>query len=809
MYNSKKGIVLFFGVFFLTFFSFYQIANAQAKKCKPCEQHWKYECDGNCPGILLDWWYEPCCTMRIWVKNSSQGESWQFCDAGAGAHYCSNICLPQPENLPKNPRWYDDPTKNNDASADKGNVNDTLPIVLDWEQVGWKDGGKYNSDGSLKLFAVPNYGVNSFYIEIDNPDNQLLHPEKVPNATYDTTKKILGKCVTNDFFNSRDDGLPCLFRTAKKDITYRVKACCTTDCKNCGPFVTWKFSTGDFPEMKAPLDPDWNGPKAVEGLAFKGLQVEWCKAWVTKKSPNDWAKSYQLMATSDEKGAGTQTCHPLLISNNQCRAENVLKDIVSGNIAETGEVTTKYPIQGRNDLALFTRDRLYAWKMKTCYDESSSSCSDYGQVWKFSTKHDPIGIPTLVTPANDPQGTQPVSLPVSLSATIPNGANSLIFEASFLNSDQKTTQNTVPNSGTPQSVKDLFDAPNLKADTEYKWRVMACSNFDSTDCDSYSSWFTFKTTGRAPKPESLSQTSGVPATFSWEAVPGAKSYVFSIFSSGTEVKSVILKDLALLSSPSYSLGYPDIDQSQSYKWKVRTCAHDDGTVCGAWSSEVNMDTTQLEKPKGKEPADNTTIYSRGLSQSLSWYSVPGATAYHYALVLVGSAGRPDCVQDTIERTVINPGDQTQLHCLGTYELTVHACLDVNCNSMGPANTWQFVLAQHLPGTKAALAVCGMGYDDPDTPWNERTTCEPKHVFLAAKVGLDFAIFKLAIWLLPILVLITGLIFYSSLKTPAIWQKVKTMWKYIAIGYGLLFLAWIIVGFILQIIGFPGLWWKIL
>jgi hypothetical protein len=36
-----------------------------------------------------------------------------------------------------------------------------------------------------------------------------------------------------------------------------------------------------------------------------------------------------------------------------------------------------------------------------------------------------------------------------------------------------------------------------------------------------------------------------------------------------------------------------------------------------------------------------------------------------------------------------------------------------------------------------------------------------------------------------------------------------MWKYIAIGYGLLFLAWIIVGFILQIIGFPGLWWKIL
>jgi len=286
---------------FLSLFSFCEIADAL--KC-PEDACYKCECfytaDGACGATLTDWACDKCCDGNPRECTQSTGAPWQLADTGAGSHHCTASCLSLPANLPKNPLWYDDPTKNNDPAANVGNTNDTLPIVLDWEQSAWKDGGKYNDDGSPKSMATSNYGANSFYIEIDNPDDQLLDPGKVANATYSAATKIFGKCLDHDYFNSRDDGAPCFFRAGKKNITYRVKACCAANCTDCAPFVPFSFSTGEFAEPKSPLDPDWNGPSAATGLAFKGLQLEWCKSWVTNVTPVDWAKSYELMVTSDE-----------------------------------------------------------------------------------------------------------------------------------------------------------------------------------------------------------------------------------------------------------------------------------------------------------------------------------------------------------------------------------------------------------------------------------------------------------------------------------------------------------------------------
>jgi len=67
---------------------------------------------------------------------------------------------------------------------------------------------------------------------------------------------------------------------------------------------------------------------------------------------------------------------------------------------------------------------------------------------------------------------------------------------------------------------------------------------------------------------------------------------------------------------------------------------------------------------------------------------------------------------------------------------------------------------------------------------------------------------LAFLLLPILALITGVVFYKSLGGPEIWGTIKTWWKYIGIGYALLFFAWVIVGILLSIFGFAGAWWKL-
>jgi len=804
IFDFNKTKLFFFSLIFFFDISYATTTLAQmpGEECVPCEQHKEYTCEGNCPGLLLDIWWEPCCTFRTWVKESSMGDPWQLCDAGGGTHSCQNVCLLKPENQPENPRWYDDQTKNNDAAADKGNKNNTLPIVLDWTLNSWKDGGGLNPDGSKKFGAVSNYGANSFYIEIDNPNDELFEPEKVSGATYDAEKKVLGKCLHGDYFNSVTDGNPCLFRSGKKDITYRVKACCTSDCTNCGPFVKWSFSTGDFPEPKSPMDPDWNGPKSTTGLSFKGLQVEWCKTWMTKVTPNQWAKSYRLNVTSDE--TGTQKCHPLLIKNNQCIDEDILLD------TSINEVTTKYPIKGRNDLALFTRDQTYFWKMKTCFDESSSQCSDYGQSWSLTPKTEPIGNSAATTPQDDPQGNQPVGLPLSLAWTAPDGSNSFIFETSFDISAQKTAWLTVPNSDTAENVKAKFDAPNLKADTEYKWRVKACSKFNSTNCDDWSPWFTFRTTGRPPKEDSLKQTTQIPVIFNWEAVPGAKSYVFTLYKTGQEIKSVIIDGESDLTKPTLTVGYPDIDQSQAYSWKIKTCAHANGTVCGEATADMPIRTAQLMPVENQQPANNSTIYASSLTHTVSWSAVPGAVAYLYTVALIEpAANNTECIQDVIEKTVRTTTDEIKIDCLGAYELTVTPCLDENCVSVGPNNVTKFVLAEQETANKQPLIVCGADYDDPSTPWLERESCQPKHVFLMGKVALDFALFKFAIWLLPILVLVTALIFYSSLKTPEIWAKIKTSWKAIGIGYAILILAWVIVGLILQAIGFPGMWWKII
>jgi len=60
-----------------------------------------------------------------------------------------------------------------------------------------------------------------------------------------------------------------------------------------------------------------------------------------------------------------------------------------------------------------------------------------------------------------------------------------------------------------------------------------------------------------------------------------------------------------------------------------------------------------------------------------------------------------------------------------------------------------------------------------------------------------------------MVAVTAGLFYAPFRTPELLDRVKTTWKAIGIGYLLLLFAWIIVGILLSLIGFKGLWWKIL
>ncbi len=785
-----KKILIFF-----VFFAFAGIAGAPAL-CMADTFNMSDTCDASVSGSggSVD-----CSSWQRGSKTNYKGIDVATC-------ICVNTCL----TTPANHYYYDDPV--NKTKQEEGNVK--LPVVLAWDEVpGWKitsgdyiwDWPAYPGASGKESATADIFAVRSYLLEIDNTNNDI-NDSKSAGGIY---RKIL---TTNEF-NPQELFYPCFFNSATT-YKWRVRPCCNADGSNCqleDNATWWTFTTSAAPEPIDPDDPDWNGSGGAASLSYDGMQIKWCKVYFQKTKK--YATSYKLNVTSDE--SGSQACHPLLELNGQCKDDDIFADAITGkvhSIIDTDGIS-KIPFpttnQGRQDHALFTRDRTYTWKLRTCYDEIARDCSDYGQKWTFSTKHDPIGVPTATSPKNNTAGNDLAPLPLSLSWTMPNGANSFVYETSFSGGAKNSGSSTVPNAKTGEDEKALFDADTMAADTVYQWRVKACSNYDSSNCDGWSEWFSFRTTGRPPKAGSLVSEGNIPITLSWESIDDAKSYNLSLQEAGSDAKIILLKGDEMMAAPEYAINYPVIDQGRTYYWKVQTCAHDDGTVCGDWSAENSFATGELDMPVGNSPTAGDTIYADQLTQELSWSEMSNAKAYHYILTLANSTDASDCDQDTIEGTTNKTSATVKMNCLGEYTLAVEACVDSQCQSVSPKGEWNFTLDQHEPQTKSSFAVCGASYDNPDTGWNERAACEPKHAAIMVKVILDFLLFKLSVFLMPFLIAATAFLYYSPFKTPDVIDKVKTAWKAIGIGYALLFCAWVIVGVILSIVGFSGLWWKIL
>jgi len=708
---------------------------------------------------------------------------------------CTNTCL----SVPLNHYYYNDPV-NKTRQSDENSL--TLPLVLAWDNVeAWqKEDGSYvwnwpayAGASGKETVTSKIFGVQSYVLEIDNTNNDLNDSQ--------STGGIFRRILKTNEFNPEKDFYPCFFNSATT-YKWRVRPCCNSDGSNCLPenqAPWWEFTTSPAPEPINPDDTNWNGSGNTNTVSFDGLQIKWCRVYFQKYKR--YATSYKLMVTSDESGG--QSCHPLLKMEGECKDEDIYAD------ATSGKVVTSYPVESRQDYAFFTRNRTYVWKMRTCYSDNANDCSDYGQAWTISTKTDPIGTPRADYPENDPAGNKLIGLPVKLSWSVPDGANSFIYETSFDSGEKKSATPNAPGSLSTASEKAVFDADNLQPNTQYKWRVRACSNFNSSNCDGWSEWFLFTTTGRPPKTESLSATSNIPADFVWEAVEGAKSYNFSLQKAGEDPVVTVLNTPKMLEKPEFTVNYPDIDQQTTYYWKIQTCAHDNGTACGEWSAENSITTSEITTPLAARPAAGETIYADQPYQTLSWSGINGSLAYRYTLTLANPAENSDCQQETIEGITTTTSKSLPMNCLGEYSLAVVACVDAQCQSVSPKGEWNFTLDQREPSSKNSLAVCGTGYDKPDTAWNEREECGPKHLALLIKVFLDFLLFKLSFFLLPILVLITGFLFYSPFGTPDLLGRVKTMWKAVGIGYALLLFGWLITGIILSLIGYQALWWKIL
>jgi len=835
-------------------------------------------------------------------------KSWQKCvsnttqssDDGYFSYFITGYCNKDCLSYVEQPKYYDDPEKPGIQTQGDNAAKIKLPVVLAWKDVpGFGDNSSTralcsgrdsdcNHSGPSPV-SGNGYGPITYRIQIwddsaSGIDNFNILPNRL-NSQPDiglvssgiedgvNGKKaffaVLSQSGEKSGFNSRTHGGLCFFNSTDT-YHWRVKACCDdagTSCKDYKPNEWWTFTASTAPELYNPLDSDWNGAKSVVE-SFKDIvpakePLKWCAAKLPKEyqienRPIQYAKSYQLTVTSNEKndftdkvlnlwknvsswylqaaGLGTvtagQSTHALSAINGSL-IYNIFPD------PTTEEVETWYPAQSRGDLAFFSRNRTYSWTMKSCPDSFAAKCfDDPSQEWKIETPQETIPAPAAITPKNDPTDNEPVAFPISLSWSIPSGANSFRYETDIPNftGERKTAWNTIPNNEFDDATRKLLGLENvaIKLDTTYKWRVKSCAMFDSgqsnpADCNDWSEWFSFRTAGRPPRKNSMLPSldpkieATFPQNFTWEKVPGAKSYNIELFDDGNKkISSKMVKfGPQDQGEPGTQLDIEppaDNTSSKAYTWKVQTCADENGKFCGPlWTSQYFM----VKRPGFPQNQIQKKIYGSLGGVELKW---TGPTKYYWITI---NYNKPDPQIQTdcdLKNPIVDkkidadscsmqngciPSD-IKSSCIGAYQWTVQPCANPNCSDRGSDNTLTGYFSVSADATDTnTLSVCGQAFDNPKSEWDETETCEIRHLFLFLKIFIDFLLFRFSIMLLPILVLITGIFFYLGKEGPNTLQYIKDAWKRIGIGYAILFMAWLLTSWLMLAVGYGNIWWKIL
>ena len=738
------------------------------------------------------------------------------------------------------------------AEMDKNKV--FLPVKLDWDPVrgdinGWAEGNEckicqdcpegcsdecYDKPECVKSYEIIINGemrscealkkIDELKEDIEkNPQNKAADENKIeiirkyeldmsePYATTTDKSEFIPPCS-------------CMFKS-NRAYTWHVKACCDAGGTSCGPESDWSFTTSPAPEPKLPYDPDWAGPGRSINLTKEQIEkLKWCEIddqleWQgadgnrynyheTTVEGEEYYRplTYKVLVYYKKEEGGEDLCHPNLKREGECHELILTPDEAAGELFPPFQFWDK-------DHIFFTKLTPYAWKVAACKDISANYCTDYSQFWRFSAEDFILDKPQVVSPPNDE--VTPVGLPVLISWSSPY-AMSWNYEVSGGIGQGKTSTHNVS-----------FDWPQLQLNTVYSWKVQPCWDFESKDCeDIWSDTYFFKTTGRPPnliKPGGSNIS--IPVIFEWESVPGAKSYWFKIQGDGLN-KEVVVEESKT------SLDYPDLHQETDYSWQVKTCAKEkeeacvkNQTCCGAWSS-ANFTTFKLGTPSNPSPPDNQKVFTYEMPGNFSWEPVPYARYYKYTINYVSKSAdeaTEECQpqERIVEKIVTQPSDFVSLNCLGEYEWQVTACLDAGCQETGdPSSIWLFELVQSggpggggfVGSLTGGLVPCGRTFDDPNTPWNERDSCQIKHIFILIKSIIDFLLWKLAPLLLVFLLVYTGAIYYLAMGAPEAIARVKSLWRAAGIGYLLIFIAWNIVSFALTLFGYRvgifGPWWKI-
>jgi hypothetical protein len=275
------------------------------------------------------------------------------------------------------------------------------------------------------------------------------------------------------------------------------------------------------------------------------------------------------------------------------------------------------------------------------------------------------------------------------------------------------------------------------------------------------------------------------------------------------------------------IDYPTLKTLTDYWWRVKTCAHQkEDAACGDWVVS-HFKTFKPSPPTTPSPKDGGELSIE--HNSISWNSPPGTKKYSFQYKIKylslspeekDSSCPPLVGKEIIQNIINSTSTLLSLKCLGEYQWSVRACLDEKCSEDGAGEwaNWRFSLVQPTGVCKPGLVPCGRTCNIPETPWDERDPCQIKHLFLLLRNILDFLFWRVGSIILVLLVIITGIIYYFSVFSPEIlgeWAaiaNVRRIWKSAGIGYGIIFLAWLIINLFLAIIGYKfqifGHWWEI-
>lgn len=574
------------------------------------------------------------------------------------------------------------------------------------------------------------------------------------------------------------------FLKSGTNYNWKVSPCCGTDKNNCKPWADidpWNFVTNSAPEPISPADPDWVNPD--KGETNLPVSLEWC--------PVSQAESYRIRAYYFENEE--ERCHPWFIEEGEeCIGRAIKRE--GGTLDSTFDDST---------IGIFTKGNLYHWQVTTCYLSDGSECQDFSQKWKFQISEEYIlPAPFLISPGNDEQGKSAVALPVTLEWRGESGVYSFRYEINGV--EGKTSQPTL-----------VLNYPGLDLNAFYKWEVQPCWDEKSEECeqDIWSDEWTFKTTGAPPNlisPESGASNVPIPIKLDWEDVSGSKSYKYWVYSGERIITHGITTENSILIKYDPALREPK--QETNYSWQVATCIDLKGEICGEKTGLQDFKTFKLSPPSNLLPENNEIIFTYQMPKGFSWNS--DAKYFRFILDYIQKSEQEagDCPLGTEEKITDSSSYLVSLDCLGEYQWQVRACLDEKCDEEGESSIQNFTLDQTIPPAQFGLVPCGRSSDNPDTPWNERESCQIKHLFILLRNIIDFLLWRVTLIVLLLLVIATALIFYFSIGAPTMIIYVKGVWRAAGKGYAIIFISWIIINLVLNILGYQvgifGQWWQI-